>query len=924
MSNYNRGNEWLKWDLHLHCPGTIFNNQYKGKNDDEIWNRFFNMIEKSDISVLGITDYYSIEGYKKVKDYKNKGHLKNIKAIFPNIELRLDKGAKNNKFVNYHIIFSPEVDKYIEEYFIRKLTFTYASEKYNYTKDEIIKLGKKVKGPNYKEPFVEGTNLFKANLNNINQILNDKKIFKGKFFTVVSGSDKDGVDIFSDNQGNAVRNDILCHSDGVFATNEKVIDKYLLKDKDSDKNKRNMINVGCPKPCFQGSDSHGFKQEFGKKWTWIKAEPSFNGLLQTKFEPERRVKESKYHQNSPIKINSNQWIKSIDLGNNKTFQNKVVFNPGLNAIIGGKSSGKSILLYKIAEGGGEKNFEKIRNFKDYDFNKYKGLNNILPDKPKLTLGNGNDIKGDFKVDYYPQLFINRISENYKNDELQRIIINIFKENKEIFPKIDNFREWKDDIREKLSNQLECCKRIVSKIDALKEGKRQLGNINDLKQSLDDENSKYESLKRQISLNSHEKCEYSKYIDKLNELKKDKDNIEKSLDKIRDQEKSINDFINKIENDFVITIRETEIKDLLRPDFNNYKDSLNKIIEDSNKTISDLNKKMEKNKKDTDILSKQYDPLLQKISRKDELRECENSKNQIQMKISEYSSKEKEIKDMGENLENIFSEGIEKNIEDFIDKAKKNADIIDDKEIGTGLSLNTKLMFNQEKYHKEIINKFDGRSLQNIFCNGIIEDLGEISIDKFPSSWTEIIRKTFNHQFDSKLKQNVETNELANSLKELPIEMPININKENDDLSIMSPGKRAIVLLELLLENDSSNTSPILIDQPEDNLDNRSISNELVNLLKKVSLKRQVIIVTHNANLVVLADADEVIVANQDPEIVENEKYRFEYISGSLESSEGYTENDKKLSHKGIRYDITDILEGGIKAFKTRERKYLLD
>lgn len=224
------------------------------------------------------------------------------------------------------------------------------------------------------------------------------------------------------------------------------------------------------------------------------------------------------------------------------------------------------------------------------------MNNILPDKPKLTLGNGNDIKGDFKVDYYPQLFINRISENYKNDELQRIIINIFKENKEIFPKIDNFREWKDDIREKLSNQLECCKRIVSKIDALKEGKRQLGNINDLKQSLDDENSKYESLKRQISLNSHEKCEYSKYIDKLNELKKDKDNIEKSLDKIRDQEKSINDFINKIENDFVITIRETEIKDLLSPDFNNYKDSLNKIIEDSNKTISDLSKKMEKIKK----------------------------------------------------------------------------------------------------------------------------------------------------------------------------------------------------------------------------------------------------------------------------------------------------------------------------------------
>ncbi|MEB3364746.1 hypothetical protein SDC49_17895 [Lactobacillus sp. R2/2] len=75
--------------------------------------------------------------------------------------------------------------------------------------------------------------------------------------------------------------------------------------------------------------------------------------------------------------------------------------------------------------------------------------------------------------------------------------------------------------------------------------------------------------------------------------------------------------------------------------------------------------------------------------------------------------------------------------------------------------------------------------------------------------------------------------MAISLADLPIEMPININKENDDLSKMSPGKRAIVVLELLLENDSSDTSPILIDQPEDNLDNRSISHELVALLKKL-------------------------------------------------------------------------------------------
>ena len=57
----------------------------------------------------------------------------------------------------------------------------------------------------------------------------------------------------------------------------------------------------------------------------------------------------------------------------------------------------------------------------------------------------------------------------------------------------------------------------------------------------------------------------------------------------------------------------------------------------------------------------------------------------------------------------------------------------------------------------------------------------------------------------------------------------------------------------------------------------------MNLLRKASLKRQVIIITHNANLVVLSDADEVIVANQDPDLKEIVKYRFKYITGSLET-----------------------------------------
>jgi predicted ATPase len=81
---------------------------------------------------------------------------------------------------------------------------------------------------------------------------------------------------------------------------------------------------------------------------------------------------------------------------------------------------------------------------------------------------------------------------------------------------------------------------------------------------------------------------------------------------------------------------------------------------------------------------------------------------------------------------------------------------------------------------------------------------------------------------------------------------------------MSDGKKAFVILKLLLEF-SDKECPILIDQPEDSLDNRAIYNELVAYLKQKKKKRQIILVTHNANIVVNADAEEVVVANQHGE-----------------------------------------------------------
>jgi predicted ester cyclase len=127
-----------------------------------------------------------------------------------------------------------------------------------------------------------------------------------------------------------------------------------------------------------------------------------------------------------------------------------------------------------------------------------------------------------------------------------------------------------------------------------------------------------------------------------------------------------------------------------------------------------------------------------------------------------------------------------------------------------------------------------------------------------------------------------------------------------DIQRLSPGTRGIVLLLLYLAVDQEEAIPLIIDQPEENLDPESVYTELVELFRSASERRQVIMVTHNANLVVNSDVDQVIIANCGklelaalPELT--------YLSGGLESA-------------SIRAAVCQILEGGENAFRERARR----
>lgn len=134
-----------------------------------------------------------------------------------------------------------------------------------------------------------------------------------------------------------------------------------------------------------------------------------------------------------------------------------------------------------------------------------------------------------------------------------------------------------------------------------------------------------------------------------------------------------------------------------------------------------------------------------------------------------------------------------------------------------------------------------------------------------------------------------------------------------ELEKLSPGTKGIVLLILYLGMDVADTRPLVVDQPDENLDNESIYELLTTYFKTAKTRRQIILITHNPNLVVNADSEQVIVANATRR--ETGLPHIAYRSGGLENN---TPQDR-----GIRQQVCRILEGGSDAFLKRERRYSL-
>ncbi|RIM63414.1 TrlF family AAA-like ATPase [Staphylococcus xylosus] len=912
----NRGSEWNIWDLHIHTPDTWLNNNFKHKD----WETYITTIENKNVKVLGITNYFNVEDYFKVKEFKKSGRLENIELILPNVELRLNDFTSKSKGVNFHVIFSDKVDEYIQELFLDKLSFSNNGNSYSCNKKDLIRLGRDFKNNHNlseKEALEEGLIQFKVDIEEIVRTLkNNSRIFDGNYLMGASNKSSDGASGLQEGQQASQRQRIYNYSDFVFSSNQADKEFFL---------NNNILDKLIP--CIHGSDAHEYKkicEPDNKRYTWIKGELSFEGLQQIKHEPSKRVKIQSNHPENKINYNVIDKIQFKEEGK-LLGKNSVYLSSGLNVIIGGKSSGKSILLYKIAQIVNSSIINKIESENLWN-NNYKGSKiDDLRGQVFWKDGTYSNIDDDSRqLLYIPQMYINNLAEQYRSELLQNKIKMTLLENPNILKSFQEYNEYMKTYNSSIESEIEKIKIYLKEEEIIDESIRNIGNVESIGKEI-------ERLKEQLQKELKESEITKEEQQTLKVIESEREEISKTILKNEKTIQESNDLREKIQKENGYVKSELE-KSKFENDVEQYKSRYLERIKSNEKEIVKELEAFEKDKeniikgknKEVVTLDNQLKPINEKL-RKKELIEKLNEKIKIEknkkIEIEKLTNKRIEMKDAY-----ILSiDKIKEIVNGYYQKVNLYRDTINNHSSNIkGIKIVPEPMFNHKRFSDEFINRIDRRKLNNPHLKEIIDEDGYFKIDNldnFPSLISNGIDKLLKVESNI-FKKDLDRISMIRYMTVPYYEITLNLSDGEDLITEMSPGKSGLIILKLLTYV-SNEKFPILIDQPEDNLDNRTISKELVNLIRDISEQRQIIMVTHNANLAVLTDSENVIVANQDvsEDLKENKQVRFEYKNGALES----IYNNLNLGNfhgKSIQEHVFDILEGGQEAFKKRESKYI--
>lgn len=927
-----RGSEWRRWEMHLHTPFTKKEDQYVGNTIEEKWNNFYTTIDNyvgdgtdplKAICTIAITDYLSIDNYKAVRTHNRLPSC--VQLILPNVELRMQPIAQNSP-INIHCIFSPEIVDEIDERFFGKLSFEYNCNSYSATKAQLVSLGRAYSGNvtlDEEEACRVASLQYVISFDTLAKVFKNDLELRKNTIIVVSNKSSDGAsgtrthsDYFVGNvsQLDATRRSIYQLSDMIFSSNQSDLDYFL--GKGADNMETVMHKCGALMPCIHGCDAHTNIKIFEpseKRYCWIKTDPTFEGLKQVLYEPKERVRISSTYP----ELKQNYYvIDYVEITNNTDFSTTpIYFNDKLTCIIGGKSTGKSLLLHNIASAIDtlqvkKKSLTAVTNVKALPQLKVYWRDGVCSDEKDK----------ERKIVYIPQTYLNRLSdEKEETTEIDSIIQEIVLQDEnaqQLFQELNaNITLSKQEIAKTIMDFIQ----TVSKRNDLLDAKKEIGDTQSITAEINKLSLGLEQLSKEYNVTEDEVKLYQQALEEIQRIL----NLNKTLVNEKESISLIESVLQK--------------KDLSQKGISFYNDKLTEIID---KILSEAH--VEWKLKRTELIQEIDNTLKEKEITISELQLTINflkPKMEGNEQIGKISSSILEEKSKLEKISKLDSDLSENNkiyeaqiamlaeaFQNYKNYYLKYANSVNERFITPTDDLDFKVecVFRKEQFSEKVLELFNNKTLGRLhgldlsrIAESDLLDANKIRLllETIVANSTETVQLKTGHTPESALRDIFSDWYNVDYL----------VTMDGDSIEEMSPGKKALVLLRLLISLAESKC-PILIDQPEDDLDNRSIFDELIQFIKTKKVDRQIIVATHNANIVLGGDAELVIVANQQGKNSPNQCYRFEYRGGAIEDNSPVKDADSKTKHgilnqKGIQTHICEILEGGERAFDLRKNKY---
>ena len=932
-----RGSEWRKWDLHVHVPGTRMNDQYKRLSDGSPdWDRFIRIIGESDVEVLGITDYYSLDAFFEFKQLYTSEFGHDGKVFFPNLELRLDHAVHDaGAEVNIHLLLRPDLTEEQASRLLENLKLENTdvsghrklscAETKGWSKEQIkgasISLENLIEGVKQTFPVTD------VNIEDAAMILvsgRDDGVYPGKNMSPRKAETIDRIDV---------------KTHALFSRG--IDSNYWLR-----KNRLEDDGISKPKPTFGGCDAHSFDEliktlgktgeDNSRKWelTWVKAEPSFEGLQQTLIEPEGRVR---IQERKPDEKDPFYTIDRIEFAENSGFKNEIKFNPNLNAIIGSRSSGKSALLAHLAYA-----IDPEHTLKQQSRANGKAANEQLQGPANAI--SWADVKqverkvvwespemSEGQVIYMPQNALFALGDDPEAvaDHIRPLLKTSYRD---IESRIQDFELSRQESIERVSEAVGELFKRNERLQELKSSLKELGDKEAVEKELDILSKNYDLAVTSAGLNDEQAAELAEAGEKIDAAQRIGVNAKNELrDWTRIEEErsvangnslfqvsiSISPDRNRLPASLIELVDE-EIERLEREAM----DSLAVLAE---KWQEETEKKSEGAVKEIDRLKGLHAQVLSKGSQAKAAEAIKNKIVPLNRLLEEFKNAEDSIRELKELSLKTFQK-IESELRDNETQRLSLIDTFNEAKVSLAGGLVQLEEGVPNSWLEDITSLVNQRSKSEWFDDHPDSRGKRFSISRANQESAAFLKAVFAQEI--KPKGGVTPQELAKKILSQMPEVRIFAIFDGDRLggfedTSMTPGKRALFALSLILDGESK-PWPLLLDQPEDDLDSRSVFDTIVPFLKEVKKKRQVIMVSHDANLVVGSDSEEVIVANRHGSDRPNhdEKMLFDYLTGALEDSTPANQADHRvLERQGIREHCCEILDGGEEAFNKRKSKY---